>query len=80
MFTADDHETLGRAIDAAFARNREVSRLSFIVLVESADVRSEILELVTLLPPGMYTRQRLCDQLNAAITAHGWGTALGTFE
>jgi hypothetical protein len=35
---------------------------------------------VTLLPPGNYTRQRLCNQLNSALKGHGWNSAYGTVE
>ena len=35
---------------------------------------------VNLLPPGSYTRLRLCDQLNSIITAHGWAHVYGTVE
>ena len=32
------------------------------------------------LPPGYYDRQSLCDQLNSALAAHGWGAVYGTVE
>ena len=37
-------------------------------------------EIVNLLPPGYYDRQSLCDQLNSALAAHGWGAVYGTVE
>ena len=40
----------------------------------------ELLRIVTLLPPGDYTRQRLCTQLNSAIVGHAWGQVYGTVE
>ena len=40
----------------------------------------ELLRIVTLLPPGDYTRQRLCTQLNSAIAGHAWGQVYGTVE
>ncbi|PKQ20094.1 MAG: hypothetical protein CVT66_06935 [Actinobacteria bacterium HGW-Actinobacteria-6] len=78
MPSTDDHETLQRLIDTLFADKTGVRRLEFIVRAELADLASEVLDIVTLLPPGTYERDRLCDQLNSAITAHGWGRSLGT--
>ena len=36
------------------------------------------MRIVSLLPPGEYTRQRLTDQLNSGITGHAWGQVYGT--
>jgi hypothetical protein len=80
MPTKDDHETLQRLIDTLFANNPGVGRLEFIVRAELADLAGDVLDVVTLLPPGTYSRDRLCDQLNSAITAHGWGRSLGTVQ
>ena len=38
------------------------------------------MEIVNLLPPGYYDRQSLCDQLNSALAAHGWGAIYRTVE
>ena len=48
--------------------------------VVAADLPDELLRIVTLLPPGDYTRQRLCTQLNSAIAGHAWGQVYGTVE
>jgi hypothetical protein len=80
MHSPEDHATLTRVIDALFAAQRPVARLDVVIRAELADVGEDALGIVNLLPPGTYTRQRLCDQLNSAITAHGWGRSLGTFE
>lgn len=80
MPSAEDHATLTRVIDALYAEDTRVPRLDVIVRAELADLPEEVLGIVNLLPPGNYTRTRLCDQLNSAITAHGWGRSLGTFE
>lgn len=80
MPTADDHETLARVIDALFASRPLVPRVEVIVRAELADLPPDALGIVNLLPPGEYTRQRLCDQLNSATTAHGWGRTFGTFD
>ena len=48
--------------------------------LDAADLPEELLHIVTLLPPGDYTRQRLCTQLNSAIAGHAWGQVYGTVE
>ncbi|PKQ37059.1 MAG: hypothetical protein CVT59_09740 [Actinobacteria bacterium HGW-Actinobacteria-1] len=78
MHSTEDHAALQRLIDTLFAERRRVPRLEFIVRAELADIAGDVLDVVTLLPPGTYSRDRLCDQLNSAITAHGWGRSLGT--
>ena len=40
----------------------------------------DLAEIVNPLPPGSYTRQRLCDQLNSAIGGHAWGQVYGTVQ
>lgn len=80
MPSTDDHETLQRLIDTLYADQTRVRRLEFIVRAELADLAGDVLDVVTLLPPGAYSRDKLCDQLNSAITAHGWGRSLGTVE
>lgn len=57
-----------------------MSRLDAVVRAESLDMPDVVIEIVGLLPPGRYGRQRLCDQLNSAITAHGYGRSMGTVE
>lgn len=80
MHTSEDHATLTRVIDALYSESQLVPRLDVIVRAELADLHQDVVDIVNLLPPGRYTRARLCDQLNSAITAHGWGRTLGTFE
>lgn len=62
--------------EAAF----KVSKLDAVVAAESADLPDELVRIVTMLPPGEYTRRRLTDQLNSAITGHAWGQVYGTVE
>lgn len=57
-----------------------VRRLDVILAAESADLPDDLREIVNLLPPGDYTRRRLCDQLNSAIVGHAWGQVYGTVE
>lgn len=72
-----------RIVDALFYEAVDVSeftvrRLDVIIAAETADLPDELMRIVTLLPPGDYTRQRLCDQINSAITGHAWGQVYGT--
>ena len=64
----------------AEAVGAKVRRLDVVVAAEAADLPDELLRIVTLLPPGDYTRQRLCPQLNSAIAGHAWGQVYGTVE
>lgn len=69
-------------VDAVFgAGNVEpVRRLDVVIAAEGIDVPDDLMEIVRLLPPGTYTRQRLCDQLNSAVGGHAWGQVYGTVE
>ena len=56
----------------------KVRRLDVIMKAESTELPEDLMEIVQLLPPGDYTRSRLCTQLNSAITGHAWGQVYGT--
>lgn len=73
---ADDEAPYLAAIDSEEAFR--VSRLDVVIRAESADLPDDLLRIVSLLPPGEYTRQRLTDQINSAITGHAWGQVYGT--
>ena len=60
------------------ASDYAIRRLDVIVAAESSNLPDDLLEIVSLLPPGDYTRTRLCDQLNSAIGGHAWGLVYGT--
>ena len=60
--------------------DHEVRRLDVVLAAESGDLPADLLEVVTLLPPGAFTRIRLCDQLNSIIGGHAWGQVYGTVE
>lgn len=75
LFAEDDAPYLALVdADAAF----KVSRLDVVLKAESADLPEDLQRIVSLLPPGEYTRQRLTDQINSAITGHAWGQVYGT--
>lgn len=61
-------------------RDYEVRRLDVILNAEASDLPPELLEIVNLLPPGNFTRERLCHQLNSSIGGHAWGQVYGTVE
>ena len=61
-------------------RDFEVRRLDVVIAAESSDLPADLIEVVNLLPPGNYTRMRLCDQLNSSIVGHAWGQVYGTVE
>ena len=57
-----------------------VRRLDVVIAAESADLPDDLLEIVNLLPPGDYTRERMCTQLNSSIAGHAWGQVYGTVQ
>ncbi len=76
----DDKETLQRFVDSLFRDAKHASRLDAILRAEALDVPEELRGIIELLPPGHFTRQRLCDQLNSALKGHGWNSQYGTVE
>ncbi len=79
-FQAEEFGDLQRLVDGMFIGRETVNRLDLVVQAEVLDLADDLMEIVTLLPPGTYDRQRLCDQLNSALAAHGWGGTYGTVE
>lgn len=75
-----DHGVLQRFVDSLFAEKDRVVRLDAVVRAETMDLPPDLLDVVNLLPPGSYTRQRLCDQINSSLIGHGWGRLYGTVE
>ena len=79
-FQAEEFGDLQRLVDGMFIGRDTIDRLDLVVQAEILDLAPDLMEIVTLLPPGTYDRQRLCDQLNSALAAHGWGSTYGTVE
>ena len=79
-FQAEEFGDLQRLVDSMFIGRETIDRLDLVVQAEILDLGDDLMEIVTLLPPGVYDRQRLCDQLNSALAAHGWGSTYGTVE
>lgn len=67
-------------VDALFADEKVVRRLDVVLASEAVDLNDDLREIVALLPPGSYTRQRLCDQINSSIGGHAWGQVYGTVQ
>ena len=79
-FQAEEFGDLQRLVDGLFYDRHAIDRLDLIVQAEILDLAPDLMEIVNLLPPGYYNRQSLCDQLNSALAAHGWGAVYGTVE
>ena len=79
-FQADEYGELQRLVDSLYSNKHEIDRLDLVVQAEILDLPADLMEIVTLLPPGIYERSRLCDQLNSYLAAHGWGSLYGTVE
>ena len=79
-FHAEEYGELQQLVDGLYAGRATVSRLNVVVQAEILDLPADLMEIVNLLPPGTYARARLCDQLNSALAAHGWGALYGTVE
>ena len=75
-----DYSIMQKLVDDLFATDEFVRRLDAVLMAESYDLPPDLIEVVELLPPGTYNRQRLCDQINSSIAGHGWGYVYGTVE
>lgn len=80
MFQAEAFGELQRLVDSLYLGKTAIDRLDLVVQAEILDLDRDLQEIVELVPPGVYERQRLCDQLNSALAAHGWSSAYGTVE
>ena len=77
---AGEDATPAERMAALVLNQPTVRRLDVVVAAESVDLPDDLREIVNLLPPGSYTRRRLCDQLNSAIGGHAWGQVYGTVQ
>lgn len=78
---SEDYGVLQTVVDQLFEGKGPlftVRRMDVVLAAEAADVNEDLAEIVNLLPPGSYTRQKLCDQLNSSINGHAWGQVYGT--
>lgn len=81
---SEDFGELQRLVNSLFAPGvsaaATVSKLDVELRAEMLDLCAELREVAGSLPPRTYTRQRLCDQINSIVVAHGWGNVYGTVE
>jgi hypothetical protein len=77
---SEEFGTLQRLVDALFKEKKKVTRLDVLLLAEVFDLTGDLLEILTLLPPGTYYRQKLCNQINSSLSGHGWGLVYGTVD
>lgn len=75
-----DYGLLQELTNELFSYEELVRRVDILIAAEAYGLPDDLLEVVNLLPPGQYSRQRFCDQVNSAVAGHGWGYVYGTVE
>jgi hypothetical protein len=77
----DERGSLQLLVDMLFPeRGVVVDTIDVALRAEILDVPEDALGVIGVLPPGRYTRQRLCDQLNSALVAHGLTRTIATVD
>ncbi len=72
-----DYGVLQEVIDRLFDGREDYMRLEVVLEGEAYGLNGELMEVLNLLPPGLYTRDRLCGQINSSLSSHGWGYVYG---
>ncbi len=72
-----DYGVLQEFIDRLFDGREDYMRLEVVLEGEAYGLNGELMEVLNLLPPGLYTRDRLCVQINSSLSSHGWGYVYG---
>lgn len=72
-----DYGVLQEFIDRLFDGREDYMRLEVVLEGEAYGLNGELMEVLNLLPPGLYTRDRLCGQINSSLSSHAWGYAYG---
>lgn len=72
-----DYGVLQEFIDRLFDGHEDYMRLEVVLEGEAYGLNGELMEVLNLLPPGLYTRDRLCGQINSSLSSHGWGYVYG---
>ena len=72
-----DYGVLREFIDRLFDGREDYMRLEVVLEGEAYGLNGELMEVLNLLPPGLYTRDRLCVQINSSLSSHGWGYVYG---
>ena len=73
-----DYGVLQEFVEYLYKTDAIHSRLDVVIEAESFGLNSDLMEIVSLIPPGAYNRVRLCGQLNSALSSHGWGYYYGS--
>ncbi|MCK8115549.1 hypothetical protein [Anaerosoma tenue] len=76
----EDREQIQRWLDALYRTETTATQLDAVIMAQTFDLPSDAMDVVNGLPPGRYTRQALCDQLNSAIVGRGLSRQLGTHD
>lgn len=76
---SEDFGVLQEFVDGLYGDDPELEyrRLDIIMEAESFGLNEELLEVINLLPPSIFTRDKLCSQLNSSLSSHGWGYVYG---
>ena len=77
---SESYGELQKVVDYLFRDARVVRRLDVIIAAEIHDIHPDLMSIRELLPPGSFTRDTLCVQLNSSIAGHAWGYVYGTVE
>ena len=80
QFQSEAFGELQRLVDSIFLGKHRRGPLDLVVQAEILDLDPDLLEIVSLVPRESMSGSALCDQLNSALAAHGWGSAYGTVE
>ncbi len=72
-----DYGVLQEFVDRLFAAREDYMRLEVVLEAEAYGLNRELQEIIELLPPGVYTREKLCSQINSSLSSHGWGYVYG---
>lgn len=72
-----DYGVLQEFIDRLFDSREDYMRLEVVLEGEAYGLNGELMEVLNLLPPGLYTRDRLCSQINSSLSSRGWGYVYG---
>jgi len=80
MKKSEHYGELQDLIDELFESRNTLTSMELLVNAEIRDLHPDLIEICQIVPPGTYSRQALCDQLNSAIAGHGWGSVYGTVD
>ena len=80
MARSEHYGELQTLVDDLFESRNSLSSMELLINAELRDLHPDLIEICQIVPPGTYSRQALCDQMNSAIAGHGWGGVYGTVD